>query len=386
MADCKRKTGNFMLNTWQHSLRKLGTATDTITTLPADIYPTDTTATVGLKGNMSQTGTPTPDNPIMPQGTGERTGNLFDINATPTKYSQSTTVTVDGRTLTISGAWYIYYEIDVAPNTDYYVDWTIDYAEIQGRGTIAILTTSGQTIKQQDLRPFRFNSGENQRIRLYIYSGNNEPTTIILSNIMLNSGSEALPYEPYGYKIPISSANTTTPVYLGEVETTRKVKKLVLTGSVDENWTENTSGTNTLRWRLAITEANLNQAEGFCTHVPFVATGIGQDTELAGTYNSAIFLRLSKTICNNLADFKSYLAQQYAAGTPVTVWYVLANEETGIVNEPLMKIGNYADTVSGISIPVTAGGDSIDIETTVKPSEVSLTYTGWHDSEVIEIT
>lgn len=30
------------------------TSTDTITTLPADIYPTDTTATVGLKGQASQ--------------------------------------------------------------------------------------------------------------------------------------------------------------------------------------------------------------------------------------------------------------------------------------------------------------------------------------------
>lgn len=35
------------------------TATDTITTLPAVLYPNDTTATVGLKGNMEQSGTGT---------------------------------------------------------------------------------------------------------------------------------------------------------------------------------------------------------------------------------------------------------------------------------------------------------------------------------------
>lgn len=39
---------------WVHSLRKLTTATDTFTTLPVVLYPTGTTATVGLKGNMSQ--------------------------------------------------------------------------------------------------------------------------------------------------------------------------------------------------------------------------------------------------------------------------------------------------------------------------------------------
>ena len=54
------------------------TSTDTITTLPAVLYGDGTNATVGLKGNMQQTGTPTPQNPVMPQGTGERTGNLFD--------------------------------------------------------------------------------------------------------------------------------------------------------------------------------------------------------------------------------------------------------------------------------------------------------------------
>lgn len=35
------------------------TSTDTLTTLPAVLYPNDTTATVGLKGNMEQSGTGT---------------------------------------------------------------------------------------------------------------------------------------------------------------------------------------------------------------------------------------------------------------------------------------------------------------------------------------
>ena len=51
---------------------------------------------------------------------------------------------------------------------------------------------------------------------------------------MLNAGSTALPYEPYGYKIPITCGGQTVPVYLGEVPTVRRVKKLVLDGT--ENW------------------------------------------------------------------------------------------------------------------------------------------------------
>ena len=37
-----------------------------------------------ISGNTVQNGTPTPDNPIMPEGCGERTANLFDKNNNPT--------------------------------------------------------------------------------------------------------------------------------------------------------------------------------------------------------------------------------------------------------------------------------------------------------------
>jgi hypothetical protein len=57
---------------------------------------------------------------------------------------------------------------------------------------------------------------------------------------------------------------------------------------------------------------------------------------------------------------------------------VLATEETAVVNEPLMKIGGYTDTVSGITIPVTAGGDTLSVDTTVQPSEMTANYEGWH--------
>jgi hypothetical protein len=80
----------------------------------------------------------------------------------------------------------------------------------------------------------------------------------------------------------------------------------------------------------------------------------------------------------SLNAFKAYLAQQYAAGTPVCVWYVLATPTTGIVNEPIRKINTYADSVSGITIPVTAGANTLSIGTTLQPSEVTATYKGWH--------
>jgi hypothetical protein len=80
---------------------------------------------------------------------------------------------------------------------------------------------------------------------------------------------------------------------------------------------------------------------------------------------------------NTIAGFKAYLSSQYAAGTPVTVWYVLATSATGIVNEPLHKIGDYADTVSfaqaGVTIPTVAGTNTLDMTSPVKPLAVSIT-------------
>ena len=61
--------------------------------------------------------------------------------------------------------------------------------------------------------------------------------------------------------------------------------------------------------------------------------------------------------------WKTYLRQQYANGTPVTVWYVLATEETGTLNEPLRKIGDYVDTIdstqTSAQIPTSAGSTTI---------------------------
>jgi hypothetical protein len=56
---------------------------------------------------------------------------------------------------------------------------------------------------------------------------------------------------------------------------------------------------------------------------------------------------------------------------------MLATPETAVVNEPLMKIGDYADSLT-TSIPCTAGENTLDVQTTVAPSEVTATFEGWH--------
>jgi hypothetical protein len=221
----------------------------------------------------------------------------------------------------------------------------------------------------------------------YLISGNmsqtGTPTTTTPIQPQETGDLETVGVKTGQYKIPISSAGQTTPIYLGEVETTRKIKKLVLTGE-ENTWIRSGAASNTfyfkvadyLRQRINITicshytsQANIaGGAEMRDGNVSFYANAVQ-----AGQY---FYVRDSNLA--TVADLKSYLAAQYAAGTPVTVWYVLATEKTAVVNEPLRKIGDYADTVSyeqsGVQIPTLHGNTVIDVETTLKPSQMYIKY------------
>ena len=207
------------------------------------------------------------------------------------------------------------------------------------------------------------------------------------SSIMLNTGSTALPYEPYGWAEKITCAGQTIPVYLGQTQTVRRIKKLVLTG--EEN-IESKSGN--ARWYIPIADmkipASVVAIEWYCSHYQAVAnnaTWTSYDYMISWSSadtGSSVGLRIRDIdflTGVTLADFKSYLAAQYAAGTPVTIWYVLANEQTGIVNEPLCKIGDYADELhsedTGVAIPTANGNNVLTVDTPIQPSEMTITYT-----------
>lgn len=185
------------------------------------------------------------------------------------------------------------------------------------------------------------------------------------------------------YKLTPTVTGTEHPIYLGQVETTRRIKKLVLTG-VEAKWV-NVSGNAPYRIELPdiVSTSDRNSVLFLSDHY----LAVSNSTSWA-QYNACVSwafsgnanvkcLQFRDTNQATLADFKSYLAAQYANGTPVTVWYVLANPETGIVNEPLNKIGDYADAITmaqaEVTIPTSDGGNTISFGTTVKPSEVSIT-------------
>jgi hypothetical protein len=349
-----------------------GSKTDVITEFPY-IFNTiqNKLSDWELFGNVEVSGTPTHDNPVMPQGTGEKTGNLFDV-------SNFTLVQVT------STAYRYGTSLGVLPQGEY----TFNATKSSGAQSIYLTAKLNGVYSQTTIStvPFTFTAdGDSEYI---IRTANNTGTTWEAekySDMMLNTGSTAMAFKPYGYKIPISSAGQTNNIYLGEVETTRRVRKLVLTGN--ESGALLVDSTNRIFALRGIfnSEPELLQVGGICTHYKYnnAVSSLASNMQNGDFVLNRIVNDYSFTIKDNsfntADDFKSYLAQQYSAGTPVCVWYVLATPQTAVVNEPLMKIGEYADSLSraktGIDIPTVVGQNTLDVLTTVKPSSMRIEYT-----------
>lgn len=373
-----------------------GTDTETITTLPATIYPLAQSVTIGLKGNTVQNGTPAPDNPIMPEGTGERTKNVMPAGEQKTVENNGITFSSDGNgRYHISGTATAFttarFNLLSAFTTPISVSnggqGTLSFFNTQSDNNVTFTFYNGTTqVDDWKQTPIRRTSttykvvGNKYVDNVLIIANSGATVDMTITPEFTNDGVLPSEFEPYGYKIPISSASTTTPIYLGEVQTTRKIRKLVLTGE-EHGWSLYRTGAV-----LAISSMKNNmRATGCCSHFtptysPSTEAG---DAVCFGASNNLLYLLFSDSTASalnitNLDSIKQWLQDEYANGTPVTMWYVLAEPTTGIVNEPLMKIGNYADSISGISIPTIAGANTLDVQTTVKPSEVTASFNGWH--------
>lgn len=324
-----------------------------------------------IDGNSVQSGTPTPDNPVMPQGTGERTGNLVAAEANHTNpmvglsavwKKDSSEMIINGKATGGDSARFAKFELDAGTYT-----LSITGLDETGWGKTGFYLSGVDTARVQGVRTYTIAEPTIARLQFVValsdVSYENRKVTI-----MFTKTSTPLPYEPYGIKIPISSANTTTPVYLGEVETTRKIKKYEFTG-------QEAISQGSENYYTSLPAPGVPYSNVYCTHNVYGACRVNNN----GGY---IWFKISSWSDYATAeDLKAFFQQEYAAGTPVTVWYVLATEETGIVNEPLMKIGDYADTLSyaqaGEDVPTNEKPTEtvIDVPTSVKPSEGYIKYT-----------
>ena len=146
---------------------------------------------------------------------------------------------------------------------------------------------------------------------------------------------------------------------------TRRIKKLVLTGE-EVDWGEVDTTASTRYFILIIGTLNYAISNAvISTH--FSQETINSSTTEVGVniLNSTgqgkcyVAVRPENASTATLSGFKAWLASEYAAGKPVTVWYVLATPTTETVTVP--------------TLTPTKGSNTLSIGTTLQPSSVSIT-------------
>ena len=168
-----------------------------------------------ISGNTVQNGTPTPSNPVEVNGVGVRTENLLDYSTFVNDYwlNNNTGLPVPynngGRIATTS-------PIDVTNVNNVTFYFTSEVANTQFmyslfNGSTFIKRVTGQSSGTT------IDVSNGDTLYLCLYRTTALPITISdVSNAMLNTGTTAKPFEPYGYKIPITCGGVTTDIYIGD--------------------------------------------------------------------------------------------------------------------------------------------------------------------------
>ena len=229
---------------------------------------------------------------------------------------------------------------------------------------------------------------------LYI-SASLSPFTISICNLQLEEGDAATDWTEHGptgggtvtpteplYGLP--GVEDTVEVSVdGDVTVTRRTAVLELDGT--EDWyMESTAGTN-VRFRLGnITPAAKGAASGVaanasCTHYPVVSADFAWLGNNGLSISSSNYIVIVDSAITSAADFKSYLAAQKTAGTPVTIVYELATPtaETPADVDPIepqagqLNISTDADALS--ATVHGSGWDTISDQTGLLATIAQLT-------------
>ena len=209
------------------------------------------------------------------------------------------------------------------------------------------------------------------------------PTTVTFNGVMIEEGDTATEYEPYrsmggGTVTPteplygLPGAEDTVEVSVdGDVTVTRRTGALEFDGT--EDWTNGFTATSA--GGLHFTACSVNNIKSvlndntipkiLCSHYPAAAANSAWSYEtpvIAQSNND--FNGQSVRVMTDLAslsEWKSYLAAQYAAGTPVMVVYELATPEAEALTavapiEPQAGTVNIATDADSLTATVYGSG------------------------------
>lgn len=355
-----------------------------------------------IYGNSIQDGTPTPENPIEVQSVGDKTKNLWNGDVEQgavanTGELKNLNTRIRSKPIKVVGG------LEYTISSNLYVRMICCYKDGKFISTIADLTG---TMSKKQVSFTVPDGADTLRINFMLnVSGTANVTPDMIEDTMLELGSEATAYEPYGYKIPVvvSAENhepITTSIYLNEplrkisdyadvldfergvVE--RKIKKVVFDGS-EEFKNQNSIYDSEIKTMLCNTEF-IDALEGnYILSSHFTKIYNAQNAQAKpGTFSKNLLEKYKNYTYYNISNkelnvvqsdstitkvsaFRSYLSKQYDAGTPVTVYYALADPTTEPISIP--------------KIPTFDGTTVISTDTEIQPSNMEITYKGRKENQ-----
>lgn len=324
--------------------------------------------------------------------------NLFDINGNIDEYAETNQHSnkypneIIGGKLKVTrwsanhygrGQW-----IRVKPNTNYSFSYTFEKINNDLGIRLDIYNkNSAMIISKFDISQFTFNTGNTDKILItFLRSGSGTPDGYtLISNIQLEEGTQATPYEPYFERTQTVYLNS--PLLKGDEIVCKEdglyhyhlMNQIVLDGSDDEKWgMPNSQPDNTSRFYwLNIAPVGVNGANTICDKSP---TKSGAMADMLGIWVDAnIILNVPKTV-TTIDECKLLLSSN-----PITVVYELKEPYYEKISDDklLLEIPNDATLTFDSIVPVA---NTKATYTGNVPSVYGLEETGIANTNDIAVT
>ena len=324
--------------------------------------------------------------------------NLFDKDTEIYSQFGGTSATPTDTGITVTGPWFVAYELSLPQNANIYVSFqasgnTRQIAFYKNKSfletnRIVTIGSNGQGM---------FNTEDFEGIIALFYAGTGTSGTTTYTNVMFNRGTAALPWEPYVSStatfstpnglpgIPVDSGGNYTDEdgqqwICDEIDTKtgayiRRVGKITFDGSSDEAWYEN-NAQGIVYITLGDAMPSQNVICNYFESYEFVS-GAG--------YKEGVTLNPSKVLCFYIANMDSISNVQtwktWLSTHPVTLIYPLATPvETPLSDAELISAGDFR-TFATVTNATTE--DPVEPEITLEYAADLKTYI---DKKLAEIS
>ena len=292
---------------------------------------------ISLHGESTQNGTPTPDNPSPIENV---EGNIeFKVegkNRFNGTLKSGLILAADGKTY-VTNNNYVCSEnyIEIEGSKTYTIS---NKGKLSGKYYVLEYDANKNFIKSSNSsnsNSFSVTVSSNCKfIRVEIGSSANPPTIETLQDFQIEEGLTATEYEPHKSQVetfPLAEGQKLMKgSYLADDGIHHTRKQYMFTGN--EGFAKSIENDNYIRFYSpifadALKNGSYETIDKFiCTHFEQVAD-YNSSKNCIALNGKRFYITISKTIVTDVTTFKTFLAEQYANGTPVIVEYELAEEE-----------------------------------------------------------